>query len=200
MRSVSPSSTVVLDFDEGTDVFMSKPSTHGLLVDQTYSSSPTTRKVASDLKGSTPASTSPTGPWGGNDPDGEPRIGTIELAGGFRDGSRLLDMLAGGTANTSLLALACQPAAVGVQPVIRSACSADRVPLAISAPSDAANLMLVVHGADGTLNCSEDTSSIGPSVAFLRTCSGPHSIGVGAYGSDTERATLAIWELALQFR
>jgi len=138
---------------------------------------------------------------GGLDPNGDPYFETLNLSAGFPNDPRLVQVRAGGLADTSSLPSECRGAAVGFRPDVRLNYRAGSIlPLNIYAYSRTADLFLIVQLPNGRFLCNDDYSGLNPAVLIQSPQSGTYNIWVGVYGEGFGDGTLGITELTPRFR
>lgn len=194
---------VVIDVvvtDTQINVRVTQPTTRGVLLERTDAFVTALRRTT----GTQPSEArepdaSPPNLIGGLDPDAEPALRTITLVAGFPDDPQTFEVLAGGSADTSGLPASCRSAAIGARPDVRLNYAAGGLPLAISAFSDSADLMLVIMGPDEQFTCDDDSNGLNPGIEYQSPLSGTYNIWVGVFDSGMARGTLAISELGLTF-
>ena len=142
-----------------------------------------------------PSAPSTPAPTGDLDTTGEPYFGTLRLSAGFADDPRLIQVRAGGSADSSFLPIECRDAAIGFRPDVRLIYQAGTIlPLNISAYSRTDDHVLVVQLPDGRFVCNDDYSGLDPAVLLASPQSGTYNIWVGVYGGGFGDGTLAISE------
>ncbi len=128
-----------------------------------------------------------------------PSFGTINLAAGFDDDPRIINVTAGGRLDAATIDSACVGSVANSPDVRLNYSGAGEFPLIISVASDA-DTTLVINGPDGRWYCDDDSGEgSNPSVRFNNPGSGQYDIYVGHYQQGRSiPARLHISELGSQ--
>jgi hypothetical protein len=140
-----------------------------------------------------------SGSGGSIEPDAEPYFGTIDLAVGFPDDPHLVEVLAGGSADTSDLPVECRFGSVSFNPDVRLRYRAGSLPLHISAYAAREDLTLIVRLPDGRFLCNDDHTGLDPAVSISDPRSGTYEVWVGVYDGEFAEGVIAFSELAPYF-
>jgi hypothetical protein len=125
-----------------------------------------------------------------------PSFGTLNLAAGFPNDPRIVNVTAGGQRNANGLGEGCV-GSIANSPDVRVNYQAGDAPLIFTVASGE-DTTLVINGPDGTWVCNDDANGgVNPQVVFGSPQSGQYDVYIGHYGTGRGiPAQLSVSEVA----
>jgi hypothetical protein len=135
------------------------------------------------------------GPALAQDVSASPSYGTINLAAGFPNDPRNVDLQAGGTLDATRVPAGDCHGFIAGPPDLRVNYQAGSGPLTFSVSSDV-DTTLVISGPDDHWSCNDDSNGLNPRIRFDHPDSGQYDIWVGTMDNGTlHAARLSVSEL-----
>jgi len=127
-------------------------------------------------------------------PDVEPTFGDVALAPGFTPDPYIVEILAGGEVNVSMLSLGAGCVGfVAAEPDVTLNLSGALPQLTIGfTAGDGIDTTLVVRGPSGEYLCNDDSNGIDPEILLSNAAAGEYDIWVGTYLNDFSDGDLYI--------